>query len=188
MKNTEKVFDGLLVLQYRSGNNNALAILVTRHHAGLCRHSYWYTKDVEASKDIVQDSWRVIIRKLKHLKDPNSFKSWAIRIVTRKSLDHVRKNKRERKSLSTLINNPFDEEEQANKMTELKRIRDGIKELSIDQQAVLRLFYTENYSLKEISVILKISTGTVKSRLYHAREKLKKVLKEGNHEKRQGKN
>ena len=55
---------------------------------------------------------------------------------------------------------------------------DAIKQLPVQQQEVLKLFYTEDYSLKEISQLLHISVGTTKSRLFHAREKLKLILKE----------
>ena len=53
----------------------------------------------------------------------------------------------------------------------------AISELSENQQMVLRLFYKEDYSLNEMSDILEISVGTVKSRLFHAREELKTILK-----------
>ena len=62
----------------------------------------------------------------------------------------------------------------------------AIQSLSINQQMVIRLFYVEEYSLKDISDTLKISVGTVKSRLFHAREKLKLILKNRNYENEQG--
>lgn len=53
----------------------------------------------------------------------------------------------------------------------------AIPELTNDLQQVLYLFYTDNYALNEISEILNISVGTVKSRLFHARGKLKTIFK-----------
>ncbi|WP_298488619.1 sigma factor [uncultured Maribacter sp.] len=87
-----KVFDGLLVLQYKSGDKKALGLLVKRYHAKFCKHAYWYTKDIDASKDIAQDSWRAIINSVYKLKDENSFGSWSLTIVTRKSLDYLKQN------------------------------------------------------------------------------------------------
>ncbi|MEE9364686.1 MAG: sigma-70 family RNA polymerase sigma factor [Cellulophaga sp.] len=72
----------------------------------------------------------------------------------------------------------FSVEETANdKENKLKLLLDTIKELPDQQQLVLRLFYLNEYSLKEISEVLAISVGTVKSRLFHAREKLKSIFK-----------
>ena len=94
LRDTNKIFDGLLVLRFRGGNKKALSTLVERYHPELCRHSYWYTHNMEASRDIVQDSWRIIMNKLNGLNDLNLFGSWALRIVTRKSLDFVNRSKR----------------------------------------------------------------------------------------------
>ena len=178
MKTPEKVFDGLMVLEYQSGKKKALSILVKRHHLRLCRHSYRYTEDIEAAKDVVQEAWKTIMGKLHTLKDPNSFGSWATMIVTRKSLDHIDRVKRNRKRNENYGQENWENDDTDGNATDIKRLQSAIKELSHDQQMVLRLFYTESYSLKEIGEILEISVGTAKSRLFHAREKLKKILKD----------
>ncbi|WP_425236554.1 RNA polymerase sigma factor [Ulvibacterium sp.] len=175
--NPNKVFDALLVLQYQSGDKKALGLLVKRHHAKLCRHSYWYTHDLDAAKDVVQDSWSIIITKLGSIRDPNAFGSWAMRIVTRKSLDFLNRNKNDREKLASYRNTPHNLGAEEDKESDLIRLENAIRLLPKNQQVVLRLFYTEEYSLKEISTILEISIGTIKSRLFHAREKLKTILK-----------
>ncbi|WP_422080831.1 RNA polymerase sigma factor [Ulvibacterium sp.] len=172
-----KTFDALLVLQYQSGDKKALGLLVKRYHGKLCRHSYWYTHDLDVAKDIVQDSWSIIIAKLTGIRDPNAFGSWAMRIVTRKSLDFLNRNKNDRERLKGYRNTRYDADMDEDKESDLIQLEKAIKLLPNDQQVVLRLFYTEEYSLKEIGTILEISTGTVKSRLFHAREKLKTILK-----------
>lgn len=174
---SNKIFDALLVLQYQSGDKKALGLLVKRHHTKLCRHSYWYTHDLDAAKDIVQDSWSIIITKLGSIRDPNAFGSWAMRIVTRKSLDFLNRNKNDREKLEDYRNTPYNLDSEEDRESDLVRLENAIKLLPNDQQVVLRLFYTEEYSLKEIGTILEISIGTVKSRLFHAREKLKAILK-----------
>lgn len=176
MKQTDKIFDGLLVLRYRSGDKEALNLLVKRHHYRLCKHAYWYTKDRDTAKDIVQDCWNVILIKLNSLRDPNGFKAWATRIVTRKTLDHIKINKRMQEQLrehSVVCINEIN----THGSSEIELLHIAIKQLPQEQQIVLKLFYTQEYSLKEISEILAIATGTVKSRLFHAREKLKEIIK-----------
>lgn len=177
MTDPSKIFDGLLVLQYRSGAKKALNLLVRKYHNKLCKHSYSYTNDIDASKDIVQDCWSIMINKLDSLNDPNLFGSWAFRIVTRKSLDFVNKRKRDKVKLEeyvriTVVFDPIEKNKER-----IEKLLNGIQSLPKDQQVVLRLFYLESYSLKEMSEILEIATGTVKSRLFHAREKLKIILK-----------
>lgn len=177
MSDSDKIFDGLLVLQYKSGNKKAISLLVKRHHKRLCKQAYWYTHDMDKAKDITQECWGIILRKLETLKDPNLFGSWALRIVTRKSLDFLNHEKREVQERNELQLSSLIEEEKPSNDEAITLLQKAIVELNKDQQHVLRLFYKEGYSLKEISDILSISEGTVKSRLFHAREKLKTILK-----------
>jgi len=174
---SNKIFDALLVLQYQSGDKKAMGMLVKRHHNRFCSHANWYLSDLDASKDVVQDCWSIIINKINSLRDPNSFSSWAMRIVTRKSIDFLKQNKSKREKLKQYQYTNSVETNIDVKNTEIKKLQQAIKSLSKDQQIVLRLFYTQEYSLLEISSILDISVGTVKSGLYHSRERLKTILK-----------
>ncbi len=172
-----KIFDALLVLQYQTGDKKALGMLVKRHHNRFCSHANWYLTDLDASKDVVQDCWSIIMNKLGSLRDPNSFSSWAMRIVTRKSIDFLKQNKTKREKLRQYQYTNLEGTNNEEKNTEIIKLQQAIKSLPNDQQIVLRLFNTQEYSLIEISNILDISVGTVKSRLFHAREKLKTILK-----------
>ncbi len=178
--------DAQLVSEYISGNQAALAKLVKRWHKPFCKKAYWIVRDADLAKDIAQDSWTTIIHRINSLKDVNSFGSWALRIVYSKSLDELRKSSRNvirreayRKDLETQTLTETEDDNQ-----ELKtRLLKSIKGLPNHQQVVIRLFYVEDYSLKDISNILNISVGTAKSRLFHAREKLKQTLNKKYHEK-----
>ena len=172
-----KIFDALLVLQYQSGDKRALGMLVKRHQNRFCSHANRYLSDLDAAKDVVQDCWSIIINKLGSLRNPNSFSSWAMRIVTRKSIDFLKHNKTRREKLKQYQYTNLEGTNNEEKDTEIIKLQQAIRSLPNDQQIVLRLFYTQEYSLIEISDILDISVGTVKSRLFHAREKLKTIIK-----------
>lgn len=171
----------MLVNQYRSGNTGALTVLVKRWHQSFCEKAYWLVKDADLSKDIAQDAWKTIIDKLEGLKDPGSFGGWALRIVYTKSLNCIKATHRNREHIEsygyeqeTIITDETNFEDDDLKKTLLK----AIVTLPEHQQIVIRLFYKEAYSLKEISTMMNISVGTAKSRLFHAREKLKTILKQ----------
>ncbi len=185
MKNLENLSDANLILKYQSGDKKAISILVKRWHLKFCKFAFWYVKDADIAKDIAQESWAIIIDKIYELKEPEKFKSWAISIVNRKSIDWIRAKNREDNKLHTLFNEKskpdlyeMNEVDQNRKQLLLT----SIQNLSDEQRMVIKLFYTQNYRLKEISEILKISVGTAKSRLFHAREKLKTILKQKDHE------
>ena len=175
-RDSRKVFDGLLVLEFQRGNKRALSLLVKRYHKDFCSYAYWYTKNLEMSQDIVQDSWSAIFKALKTLKKPDSFRSWAMKIITRKAQDQLAALSRKRRFEKKLVPATEGDDISDHEEEQLILLNRAIKELSDDHRIVLRLFYLESQSLKEISEILDITVGTVKSRLYHAREKLKSKI------------
>jgi RNA polymerase sigma-70 factor (ECF subfamily) len=180
MENLSNFSDKELVLAYKNGNEKAFAALVKKWHVQFCKLAFWYVKDADVAKDIAQESWRIILKKLKTLQKPEQFKSWAISIINRQAIDYLRKSRsvedKQQNYYKENLNNTISDgvDEQRELKTNLLK---AIKKLSISQQLVVKLFYTESYSLKEISEILNISIGTAKSRLFHAREKLKLILK-----------
>jgi RNA polymerase sigma-70 factor (ECF subfamily) len=183
MNKKQRLRDSKLVLDYQSGNTMALQILVKHWHKTFCEKAYWLVKDADLAKDIAQDSWGTIITKISHLENPESFGSWAMRIVYTKSLDCIKNNKKSLKHLETY---KYEQDTIEIEKTDTNIIKEelliSIKQLPENQQVVIGLFYVQDYSLKEISDLLNIQVGTVKSRLFHAREKLKQKLKHRNHE------
>ncbi|MFY0604206.1 MAG: RNA polymerase sigma factor [Flavobacteriaceae bacterium] len=184
MKKAKNIADATLVVAYQSGDKRALSILVKRWHVSFCKFAYWYVKDANIAKDIAQESWTIIIKKIKWLKEPEKFKSWAISIVNRKAIDWIRVQSAENKKLQSFYNQSsrvISEEDETDDNNKRAILLQSIYKLSEDQQMVIKLFYAQNYTLKEISEILQISVGTTKSRLFHAREKLKTILKNKNY-------
>lgn len=183
MNKKQRLRDSKLVLEYQSGNRSVLPLLVKYWHKTFCEKAYWLVKDADVAKDIAQDSWGVIICKINHLKSPECFGNWALRIVFTKSLDWIKSNKKEKGDLETYkYEQGIIELEKTDTDLLKEQLLKAVKLLPKKQQIVLRMFYVQNYSLKEISVLLNISLGTCKSRLFHAREKLKQILKNINHE------
>lgn len=175
---TDKRIDAKLVEAFQSGNKEALASLVKRWHLMFCKKAFWLVKDADLAKDIAQDSWQTIIAKIDALQETNRFGSWALRIVYTKSLDVLRKKSNERFNQEEYAKSRSFIEEDDNENTTLKKkLLYVIQDLPKQQQLVIKLFYLEEYSLKEISKTLDISEGTAKSRLFYAREKLRLVLK-----------
>ncbi len=178
MRKKDKEIDAKLIFDYQSGKSTAFIALVKRWHVRFCKLAHFYVKDRDIAKDVAQESWTIIYNKLDDLKDPMKFKSWAISIVNRKALDFLRAQQREQKRKAeykvSLSNNQIDKEDDKEEVKNI--LLKEIQKLSKEHQQVLQLFYVESYSLKEIGSVIGISVGTTKSRLFHAREQLKKVI------------
>jgi RNA polymerase sigma-70 factor (ECF subfamily) len=177
MKKAEHT-DASLVMQYQAGDKKVLAILVGRWHKKFCKLAYWYCKDADIAKDIAQECWVTIFNKLQDLQDPKRFKSWAISIVNRRSVDWLRKKNREQNNLHKYYNQQenIEVEPEVERSEMLSKLKYEINRLPENQKTIIRLFYIESYSLKQMAEVLNISVGTAKSRLFHARERLKLVI------------
>lgn len=184
MHGEQHLTDRELIAQYRAGDQCALASLVRRYHKSFCEKAYWVTKDKNVAKDVAQDSWMTIIKKLHTLENLDRFKSWALRIVYTKAVDGIKHIKREDElkrtvARTTSVSSPTAEQ----KELKLNALLAAIKKLPTGRQNIIRLFYAEEYSITQISSLLGIPRGTVKSRLFTAREQLKLLLKNINDEK-----
>ena len=180
---TNSSIDEKLVKAYKAGDKMALAALVKRWHMLFCDKAYWMVKDRDVAKDIAQDSWSIIIDKIESLNEPKQFKYWAYRIVCNKATDWLRhQTKNNNNIIGYDIDFKSDNSEYINNENLKLSLLKAINDLPINQKIVIQLFYLESYSLKEISKSLNISVGTAKSRLFHAREKLKTILKHINYE------
>ena len=185
MDKDKQLDDSYLVEMYKSGHQNALSFLVKRWHVKLCKQAYWYTKDYDTAKDIAQDSWRAVIDKIDSLKDTKRFGSWALSIVNNKSKDWLRKKARSKFQIDN-YSKEMSSHKNVNEIEESGVSLNIIKEISklpANQQVVLKMFYLESLTIADISIVLKVSKGTVKSRLFYAREKLKEIIKHRNYEK-----
>ena len=171
--------DEFLILRIRSGDHSALDQLVKNWHRLFCEKAYWMVKDKDASKDIAQESWTKILKNIDNLENPKRFKYWAYRIVCNNATDWLRKHSKNENTRGT-----YSEELSSDDLGTISE-RDHLKKSLIEtidtlpesQRTIINLFYIDNYSLRQISELLDISIGTVKSRLFHAREKLKKHFK-----------
>lgn len=170
-----------LVRKYREGDHEALTMLIKRFHATLSGKIYYYTKDHDPVKDIAQECWIDIIKGLDNGSIRIGFDPWALAIARNKAIDWVRNQRRRRKHNKELQiemhhEKTYENSEETSRHLKVQELRKTIAQLPNSQRLILSLFYLENHSVKEMSKILNISQGTVKSRLYNAREHLKKQI------------
>lgn len=168
-----------LVTNYQNGDEQALQVLIKKFHPTLIRTLYHYTNDKTPVDDLAQECWYAIIKQLSELELHISFEAWALTIARRKAIDWIRSQQRSRKKAKPLkAQAKFELQEKSADIKDgkMKKIRTGLQQLSSPHRVILRMFYLENLSLSEISHVLDISEGTVKSRLFYAREKLKNKI------------
>ena len=166
-----------LLLCYQAGDEDALKQLIRLTHPKMEKVILSSIRKKSAAEDLLQECWYAIIPQLKTLKIEISFQAWALSIAKRKAIDWIRAQQQQRKNnewSDVEADESIQLDSQDTIYEKLKRIRVEIEQLPESQKIVLKLFYLENLSISEVSGVLGISEGTVKSRLFTARESLKK--------------
>ena len=143
------------------------------------RTSYMYLKDLQNAEDAFQEVFIRVFNKFESFKGESSEKTWIIRITINVCKDMLRSSwlkkvlltdKLKEKNTIIGIDNKIIKEE------ENKILFEEVMSLSYRFKEVIILYYYHNYNTIEISRILNVAEGTVRSRLHRAREILKMKL------------
>jgi RNA polymerase sigma-70 factor (ECF subfamily) len=173
-----ELFDELLVVMAQRGDQRALERLYERWNARLIRAARRYCGGEpggnDAARDLAQECWLAIWRGIKGLRDPSRFRSYAFAVLHRRGADHLRKVVRERGAAAQRALEP--EEPLQAPQTESAAINQAFAALPPDQRLAAHLHFAEGLTLREIAEVQSIPEGTAKSRLFHARRKLKAAL------------
>lgn len=177
MSDQAKTLDALLVVAALADERAGWAALVRRRGPRLYAHARRLSDSHEAAQDIVQDAWVEILRNLKGLREPSAFLPWALRIVTRRAAAELRGQIGRRRLSREFAAEPASEPEPSAPGPGAEPALAGaIAALPRDQAATLALFYLEDMRVAEVAIALDIPPGTVKTRLMHARQKLRAIL------------
>lgn len=184
-RSPERIFDEYLVAAARAGDRASWERLVARWQPRLLRHAWRLTGDSEGARDRVQEAWLEIVRGLARLDDVVAFPAWAFRIVTRRCQRGGRQAERERREAEALACDAepaSDEQASAEFAFDLDQALLAIQALPPAQRAAIALFHLDQLSVAEIAVALDVPPGTVKTRLMHARRRIRAHLEGTLHE------
>jgi RNA polymerase sigma-70 factor (ECF subfamily) len=175
-KTRDQALDAFLVASARLGDRRRFGLLVERWDPKLRAHAWRLLGDAEQARDVVQESWADIVRGLRRLQDEAAFPAWAYRIVSRRCADLIGSAIRQRALADALAREPGTVESEDWAEGDKQRVRSAIASLPPEQKSAIALFYIEEMSVAEVAVALDVPMGTVKTRLMHARRKLRAAL------------
>ena len=178
VRTKEQLLDEYLVASARVGDRKAIELLARRWQAKLVAHAWRLTGDVDLAREAAQDGWVEILRGVGRLRDERAFPAWAYQIVSRRCARRIGNLQRDRALAAAAATEPVEvptpaEQSDAPAMT---RLRTALAGLPPEQRAAVALFHLEDLSVAETAVALNVPAGTVKTRLMHARRKLRAVL------------
>lgn len=168
-----------LVKLCQADDISAFDILIQRHQEKIYRLVYKMLSGGSEVDDVAQEVFIKAYRSIKKFHYDSSFLTWLTKIAVNQCINHCKKRDRMKfLSLGLATINPLSEPDISAEHNEKREtVSKVVNSLSIKHKTVIILHYFEGYDCEEIAKILNCSSGTVKSRLYHARMELKNRLK-----------
>jgi len=190
INNNKKYSDEELIFQFQKGNEHAYLELVNRYKDRLLNFIFGYVHSKESAEDIVQDTFLKLYTSADMYKEIAKFSTWIFTIAANLAKTELRKLKR--RKIFSITDMGFDDkdyeipsesnvpENSINSKYQMKYILKAIYKLDEPFKTALILRDIQELSYEEVSNIVDISIGTVKSRINRGRLKLQKILKNEN--------
>ena len=170
----KKIYDTENIVKLaKKGDKDAFMTLIDKNITAYYRVAKGILSSEEDIKDAIQNTIIIIYNKLYTLKNIELFKTWSIRILINQCNKIYNINKKLIKT-DKIENSSTYSIDLDSKID----LYNAISTLANELRIPTILFYFDDLSYKEISDILSIPEGTVKSRVFRAKEKLYKILKE----------
>lgn len=194
-ENYPELEDELLIQRTLEGKTRAFDELVRRHSRKLNSMLIAMLNNEADAYDVAQASFLKAFHSLRYFKGQSSFFTWLYSIALNQARNFLRKRKRERDNSYSLDNDENGDPLEKNadlcdtnraadpirqaQIAELrKKLQHAISQLSPAHQEVINLCDIQGLSYPEISKIINISEGTLRSRLHYARQQLQGLLAE----------
>ncbi|WP_010631745.1 RNA polymerase sigma factor SigW [Sporolactobacillus vineae] len=179
-----------LIKKVKKGDHQAFADLVDRYKNSVCSICLRMVGNREEAEDLSQEAFIRAYNNISKFDSDRKFSTWLFRIATNLSIDSLRRKKpsvsldaeipgTEGLALNTLLpGNTVPPDEQIVMAETEQWIQKEIGALPDKYRSAVILKYVEDLSLKEISEIMRLPVGTVKTRVHRGREMLRKNMKE----------
>ena len=170
----ESTSDRDLLRSWGRGDEAAGTQLVRRHFASLAR--FFRSRAAGHHVDLMQRTWLGCIESRTRVPDEVPFKVYLMGIARRVLLHHFREHQKAARAQHPL-REPRDSGHSPSGVmvmaAEEKLLLQALRRLPLDMQLTLELYYWEELSVDHVATVLEVPTGTVKSRLHHARRQLR---------------
>jgi RNA polymerase sigma-70 factor (ECF subfamily) len=173
------------VQRARRGDQGAFAALVTRHQRYVYNLAYRLLRDAHEAEDLTQEAFLRAWRGLGGYRGDARFTTWLYRIVTNLCYNRMPGLRRQvaqagDAALEALsAPQAHDPQDQVEASERRARVQAAIEALPDKYRLIVTLFYLQQLSYAEIAETLNLPLGTVKTHLYRARGRLKRLLADG---------
>lgn len=182
MNKKEQIEEQMIVMQAQLGSDEAFERLIHRYQARLTYYIRRLVGDTGASEDVLQSVWLNAYKNLPKLRHTEAFRVWIYRIAHNQSMKSLRHRNKYVQLDEPIIEGLDDESTNEFTIYDSVAIHHALNLLSPPHKEVLTLRFLEDLSYQEIADVIGSEIGTVRSRIYYAKEHMRKILEENGHE------
>ncbi len=169
-----------LVIKAQKGDKEAFTELIYEIRHDLYKIARCRLSCEDDIEDAVQETMIIAFKNIRKLNKSDSYKKWIIKILINKCNQIFNKNKKRNISFEdSQLENVYSQNENYEELDNIDFYL-ILKNLNYDERIAITLFYLEDYSIKEISKLLKTNENTIKTRLKRGKEKIKNKFLKGN--------
>lgn len=165
-----------LIQRYLSGDRRAFEPLVDRYQKTVFNVALRMVNDSDDAADITQNVFIKASEKLDTFNPKYKFFSWIYRIAINESLNFVEASRKNERISQDLVADGKSPEDVLQDDLVAQSVEEGLTRLSDENRIVIILRHFQDLSYDEIGFVLDLPVRTVKSRLFTARQSLKKIL------------
>ncbi|MDF2539972.1 MAG: hypothetical protein K0S76_2993 [Herbinix sp.] len=167
------------------GDNSAFEELMNPYLKIIYNYICMHVSSQEDSKDVLQDTMLAVWQGLLGFDHKSGMKTWIFGIARRKIADYYRRFYRNHRNKTIDILEMSEElhaDFEIDRVTDQIAVQDAVGTLNDQDKELVYLIFNAQLTYKQVEQITGINEGTIKSRMYSIRAKLKKQLKEGGYD------
>lgn len=186
LKNIEKLTDVELIAKAIGGREDGFEELVRRYQRPITNYVFRMLNDYDSSLDVTQEVFIKVYNSLEKYSSEYKFSTWLYRIAHNAAIDHIRRRSHNEQSIETENNDgtyqlqiespqptPEQDRERSEWRTEIESV---VKCLPSVYRELILLRHAQDLSYDEIAEVTCLPLGTVKNRLFRAREMMREIF------------
>ncbi|MHC4739862.1 MAG: RNA polymerase sigma factor [Planctomycetota bacterium] len=174
----DKLSEAIIIPNCQNLDESAFKELVNHWEPRL----YYYLRRIIENEDdiwdILQETWLAVFQNIRKLQDPQKFPAWLFQICRNKAVSLLQKENKHTKMINEQMADLYKNNTTISiNKEQAELVHKFLGKLKLIHREVLTLYFLQGFLIREIAQIIGISEGTVKSRLYYAKNKLYEALR-----------
>lgn len=178
--NSQQLQERVFVLRAQLGDAAAFQELVALYEERMAYYVQRLVRDWDQSRDVLQQVWLDVFRKLGKLESPAAFRVWLYRIAHDHAVVFIRRQAKEKETHEAMAADAVDVDSwnELDLLDKAELVHTALNKLSLVHREIMTLRFLEGMEIRDIAQVMETSEGTAKSRLHYAKNALRRIISE----------